>query len=190
MTWSIAAYLRCGVRAALAVALLGIATFAQGAQRHVFPRHETAFSASKFEIQFLEGMIDHHAMAVHMAQLLHEKAIHPELRSLGDSISVTQSAEITQMQGWLKQWYGRTHEPSMMMSSMQPLQKLNGAAFEKEFLRMMIHHHAMAVKQAGECQHRDKHPELHALCLQIEHSQQAEIATMKRWRCEWYRNCK
>ena len=120
MNWSIPAHLRRAVPTALAVALLGNAAFAQGAQKHVFPRHETALSASKFEIQFMEGMIDHHAMAVHMSHLLHEQAIHPELRMLGDSIGVTQSAEITRMKGWLQQWYGRTHEPSMMMSGSVP----------------------------------------------------------------------
>ena len=75
------------------------------------------------------------------------------------------------------------------MSSMQPLEKMKGAAFEKEFLQMMIRHHAKAVKQARECQHRDKHSELHARCMQIERSQQ-QIVAMKRWLWQCYRNCK
>ncbi len=168
---------------------MATAAVAYGPQKHIVLRHETAISASKFEIQFLEGMIDHHAMAVHMSKLPHEQAIHPEPRNLGDSIGVTQSAEITRMQGWLQQQCADTRA-SIVMSSMQPLEKMKGAAFEKEFLQMMIRHHAKAVKQARECQHRDKHSELHARCMQIERSQQQQIVAMKRWLCQCYRNCK
>lgn len=162
----------------------------KGHADHATPKVKTAPASRQFEIRFLEGMIDHHAMAVHMSKLLQVQAVHPELRLLGDSISVAQSAEITQMQAWLKEWYGRTHKPAMAMGGMGMMEKLKGEAFEKEYLRMMIRHHASAVQQAKTCERRAKHTELHDLCHRIGVSQQREIATMKDWRCRWYKQCK
>ena len=48
----------------------------------------------KFEIRFMEGMIDHHAMAVHMAQMCVQKEIQDELKSLCNSIATSQQQEI------------------------------------------------------------------------------------------------
>ena len=189
MHWSVATRLRAGLPAALAFFMLDSAAFAQGMHEHAATRPAGKLSASQFEVRFLEGMIDHHSMAVHMSQLLQAQATHPELRSLGDTIAVAQRAEIEQMQTWLQQWYGRTHEPSTVMAGMQSLEPLKGAAFEKQYLQMMIRHHAMAVRQAKECQRRAKHPELRQMCHNIEHSQQREIVTMKDWLCRWYQKC-
>ena len=189
MHGSLISRLRAGFPAALALLMWDSAALAQGPHEHVATREAGTPSASRFEIRFLEGMIDHHAMAVHMSELLHAQAIHTELGSLGDTIAVAQRAEIEQMQAWLKQWYGRTHEPPTMMASMRPLERLKGEAFEKEFLQMMIRHHAAAVRQAKACKRRSKHTELRDMCHQIEQSQQREIVTMKDWLCRWYRKC-
>ena len=189
MHWSISSRLRASFPAALAILLLDSAALAQGPHEHVATRGAATPSANRFEIRFLEGMIDHHAMAVHMSGLLHAQATHGELRSLGDTIAVAQSAEIKQMQTWLQKWYGRTHEPPTMMAGMGALEQLQGEAFENEFLQMMIRHHALAVRQAKECQRRGKHKELDQMCHNIERSQQQEIAIMKGWLCQWYRKC-
>ena len=81
------------------------------------------------------------------------------------------------------------HEPPTMMAGMQALEPLKGEAFEKEYLQMMIRHHAMAVRQAKECRRRGKHAELRHMCSHIEKSQQREIVTMKDWLCRWYHKC-
>ena len=105
---SVTSRLRTGFPTVLALFLLDSAALAQAPHDHAATPNAATSVASRFEIRFLEGMIDHHAMAVHMSELLHLQATHSELRSLGDSIAVAQSAEITQMQTWLQQWYGRT----------------------------------------------------------------------------------
>ena len=66
------------------------------------PDQQTA----EYEIKFMENMIDHHAMAVMMAEMCTMKAIHPELISSCENIMATQSAEIEMMQAWLCEWYG------------------------------------------------------------------------------------
>ena len=59
---------------------------------------------AKYEIKFMENMIDHHAMAVMMAHMCHMQATHPELIAMCENIIATQSAEIGMMQTWLLDW--------------------------------------------------------------------------------------
>jgi uncharacterized protein (DUF305 family) len=63
-------------------------------------------NGEEFEKAFLQQMIMHHAMAVMMARPIPEKAVHDELKATGQSIITSQTAEIEQMRGWLKDWYG------------------------------------------------------------------------------------
>lgn len=65
-----------------------------------------ALNGEELEKAFLQQMIMHHAMAVMMAQPISEKAVHDELKATGQSIISSQTAEIEQMRGWLKDWYG------------------------------------------------------------------------------------
>jgi uncharacterized protein (DUF305 family) len=57
-------------------------------------------STARFEVDFLMDMIDHHAMAVEMADMCIQKAVHDDLRAMCESISASQSAQIDQMQSW------------------------------------------------------------------------------------------
>lgn len=149
--------------------------------------------AEAFEVEFLEMMIDHHQMAVHMSEMCLEKAVHEELLKLCESIMTTQAAEIAQMQAWLADWYGIEHEPSMGDPAhhhhMGHLATLSGAAFEKAFLEMMVEHHAMAVVDGTECLREAAHPELWRLCSSIVQSQMREIVRMQLWLCRWYGDC-
>ena len=52
---------------------------------------------------FLEMMIPHHQMAVDMSEQALKCAEHPQLRKLAQKIEDEQSAQIKQMQGYLKQ---------------------------------------------------------------------------------------
>ena len=58
-------------------------------------------SARQFEIDFLTGMIDHHQMAVMMAQMLQASTERPEMQRLAENIIDSQSEEIKMMRGWL-----------------------------------------------------------------------------------------
>ncbi len=53
------------------------------------------------ERAFLEGMSEHHDGAIDMAQLALFQSTHPELRTLGRDIIVSQAEEIAQFQTWL-----------------------------------------------------------------------------------------
>ena len=123
--------------------------------------------AARFEVDFLTGMIDHHHMAVMMAEMCVEKAVHDQLAATCESIVATQSAEIATMQQWLEDWYGISHEPDMTgMQSMHRFHDLDGEEFEVAFLRSMIRHHRGAIREAEKCLANAEHDEL----LTLSHS--------------------
>jgi uncharacterized protein (DUF305 family) len=64
-------------------------------------------NASSFDKEFIEQMIPHHTMAIMMGRMATQNAEHAEIRELGSSIVSSQSAEVTMMQGWYQEWYGR-----------------------------------------------------------------------------------
>ena len=147
----------------------------------------------KFEIDFMTDMIDHHAMAIEMAEICLDKAIHEELRTLCQNIIATQQQEITEMQSWLQQWYGINYQPQMKPGDMRMLERLaslSGAEFEIEFMQMMIKHHLKVIKEASKCIERAYHEELHELCENIITTQAAEIEQMRTWLCQWYGICR
>lgn len=152
------------------------------------PRESTA----KYERDFMSGMIDHHQMAIDMAELCLQKAVHEELRSTCENIISAQSAEIRQMQGWLQEWYGVTYSPTMKPGAERELQRLasrSGAEFEIAFMESMIAHHSRAIREAQECLRKAAHKQLVRLCESIIAAQSAEIEQMKQWVCEWYDRC-
>lgn len=146
-----------------------------------------------FETRFMEGMIDHHAMAVEMSEDCVSKAAHEELRTLCQQIVAAQQTEITDMQTWLQAWYDISYQPEMTPGSMRRMDKLAslaGAEYEIRFLELMIRHHRMAVIEGARCMERAFHPELIGLCENIVASQAEEIQLMRNWLCEWFGECR
>jgi uncharacterized protein (DUF305 family) len=69
---------------------------------------------------FARDMIDHHAQAVHMATIVHDRTRDPAIRTLTTDIALTQTSQMGQMQGWLSSWHlplGRTQQPMAWMTS-------------------------------------------------------------------------
>ena len=159
------------------------------------PRLNTAAPdrrTARFEIDFMQDMIDHHAMAVEMAEICLTKAVHEELRAMCENIIAAQSAEIERMQTWLGDWYGISYEPRMSRGDERMLDRLaslSGAEFEIEFMQMMIEHHERAIREAEACLQRAAHRQLRRLCENIIETQSAEIEQLQTWLCEWYQIC-
>jgi len=71
------------------------------------------------EVRFMEGMIDHHQMAIDMAKdCLGRDDISDELRVICQSILDAQQPEIEQMQAWLLAWYNIQYAPMAMADMM------------------------------------------------------------------------
>lgn len=179
-----------GLTAGVAVLAVGLTVLASPAAASApAPDQRTA----RFEVDFLTNMIDHHGMAVQMADICLGKAVHADLRAMCKDVKTSQSAETAQMQGWLKSWYGRTHEPTMTrgeMRQMDQLASLSGAEFEIKFMDAMTKHHRKAIREAQRCDDRAGHDELIGLCRNIIATQTAENAQMQQWLCEWYGRCR
>ncbi len=64
-------------------------------------------TAIDFDKAFLESMIPHHQLALMMVQMLEAGTNRPEMIQLAKNITVSQSKEIENMQGWYKEWYAQ-----------------------------------------------------------------------------------
>lgn len=71
--------------------------------------------AGRAEMRFLEGMIDHHQMALDMAADCLERAETEAVVVVCENIISAQSSEIELMQGWLLEWYNIDYSPMSMM---------------------------------------------------------------------------
>src|SRR5258708_37730500 len=73
---------------------------------------------SPADVQFMQGMIMHHAQAVEMTALIESHTANKDLRSLGARISHSQSEEIKFMERWLEARGEQTSMPMPKMSGM------------------------------------------------------------------------
>lgn len=149
------------------------------------PREQTA----AFEVEFMSGMVDHHTMAIEMADLCVRRATHEPLVELCREIIESQREEVNSMRAWLKRWYRVSHEPTVDpadMSMLAELAALSGPEFEVAFMQMMIEHHRKAILDATECVDEAYHDELDSVCHNIIGTQKKEIRLMGRWLRKWY----
>ncbi|MEO8393769.1 MAG: DUF305 domain-containing protein [Chloroflexota bacterium] len=91
--------------------------------------------AGRAEVRFLEGMIDHHQMALDMANDCLANASTDSLRTLCQNIINAQSAEIKMMQGWLLSWYNIDYSP-MSMSDMTNMMEGSMSATQETSMNM------------------------------------------------------
>jgi uncharacterized protein (DUF305 family) len=143
-----------------------------GAQASAAPmarvRADTGFKPyTTADVQFMSGMIHHHAQAVLMAGWAPTHGASPSVRTLCERIVVAQRDEIALMQRWLGDRHeavpdgDATHDlmPGMehvMMPGMLTAEQLaqldsaRGPEFDRRFLRFMIMHHQGAITMVNQ----------------------------------------
>jgi uncharacterized protein (DUF305 family) len=156
---------------------------------------ETAYNDA--DIEFLQGMIPHHAEAVDMAGLVPDRTDRPELNQLAEEIIALQEAEIAQMEQMLDDAGadrdGAGHdmdgmndmEGMMGEEEMERLAGLEGDEFGLAFVDMMIEHHEGAVAAAERVIDEGENPQVRQLAEEIIAEQRAEIDQMTTWREQW-----
>lgn len=147
------------------------------------------------DVTFAQMMIEHHRQAVQMAELAPARASGPEVKQLAEKVKAAQQPEIDTMTGWLSAWgkpvpdagdgidhagMGHGAMPGMMSDAdMDKLAGAKGAAFDKQFLTMMIAHHEGAITMAEDQTTEGGDPDAKALAATVVIDQQAEITEMK-----------
>jgi uncharacterized protein (DUF305 family) len=64
-----------------------------------------------FDLAFINAMLPHHMMALMMAEMAVQQAVHPELVALAQGMVGDQAAEIVQLNAWRTEWYGGAATP-------------------------------------------------------------------------------
>jgi uncharacterized protein (DUF305 family) len=156
---------------------------------------------SQAEVDFMQGMIMHHAQAVEMTALIPSHTEDKDLRLLGARISSSQSDEIKFMKRWLA---ARGESISMPMpdmprmdmshpslalmpgmltpEQMDALGKAKGAEFDQLFLTGMIQHHNGAlimVKDLFDTAGAGQDAELFDFANDADNTQRAEMQIMQ-----------
>ena len=149
------------------------------------------------DVTFAQSMIPHHQQAIEMAELIDGRTDRPELAKLAKDVSATQSAEVSQMQGWLQAWgkpaggmgemdHGASPTPGMMgQAEMDELMGLKGTRFDLAFVDMMTRHHQGAIEMATTELGAGSLGEVKQLAQQIITAQQREIQQMAAWKQAW-----
>jgi uncharacterized protein (DUF305 family) len=158
------------------------------------------------DVEFMQGMIMHHAQAVEMTALIKSRTDNQELRLLGARISQSQTDEMKFMKRWLETRDAplsptMSGEPNIDMSGhnmsshqhmlmpgmlsskqMDALKKAKGAEFDRLFLSGMIQHHKGAltmVKDLFDTAGAGQDAELFNFASDVDSGQRAEIRIMQ-----------
>jgi uncharacterized protein (DUF305 family) len=155
---------------------------------------------SPADVQFMQGMIMHHAQAVEMTALIDSHTENRDLKSLGARISRSQADEINFMKRWLASRgqpvsqaspdgphqhmsHGSMMPGMLTAEQMEALRKARGEAFDRLFLKGMIQHHDGAlimVKDLFDTAGAGQDAELFNFASDVDSGQRAEIRIMER----------
>lgn len=161
---------------------------------------------SAADVQFMQGMIVHHAQAVEMTALIETRTENKDVRSLGARISHSQADEIAFMKRWLvargQPITDASHDmhkmhtnhktmshdqmavmPGMLSAEqMDALKKAKGAEFDRLFLTGMMQHHGGAltmVKELHDSAGAAQDAEIFNFATDVDSGQRAEIRIMQ-----------
>lgn len=121
---------------------------------HIVVPKGAAYTAA--DVEFMQGMIAHHAQAIHMSRMAEARKANPRVIKLAVKIDQSQVAEIRIMQDWLRNHGQHAPDTSSWRSMAMPgmvtaaqlarLDSAQGVAFDRAFLELMILHHEGALK--------------------------------------------
>ena len=152
------------------------------------PDAEIPSGPDPFDQRFLTWLVDHHNHDDRMVEPCANKtSIRQELREFCVTVDQQHRERVEQMKVWLKDWYGKEYPRTDDLPLW--LGDLEGTEFEREFLKEYIERHVEAVDPLAECAKKATHPELRELCQRIVPRQKAQVQNVKRWRCEWFKDC-
>ena len=112
------------------------------------------------DVQFMQGMIAHHAQAVYMSRLAAGHGANPKVLALAKMIDQSQIPEIIIMQNWLRRynqvvtdtssWHNMSMPGMLTDDQIKALNAAQGVDFDRKFLEYMIQHHSGAIKMVND----------------------------------------
>lgn len=108
------------------------------------------------DVEFMQGMIAHHAQAIHMSRMAEAHRANPRVLKLATKIDQSQVAEIRIMQEWLvsygqvapdtSSWRTMTMAGMLTEEQLKAMDAAKGVDFDRAFLTLMIQHHEGALQ--------------------------------------------
>jgi uncharacterized protein (DUF305 family) len=190
--------------AAVALAMATIMGSGLGAQAPTTPVAGLAYTAA--DVQFMQGMIGHHAQALVMAGMASNHGANAQVLLFCKKITISQRDEITMMQEWLKERGqvvpvvaadGHDHDhgmagmdmdahagmPGMLTADqLDVLAHARGERFDRLFLTGMIQHHEGALTMVAklfDSPGAGQTPEIFGYATGVDADQRAEIERMQ-----------
>ena len=115
---------------------------------------------TKADVEFMQGMIAHHSQAIVMSRMAESHGANPQVLKLSNKIDQSQVPEIRIMQLWLKRynqfapdtssWHDMTMPGMLTTAQLKELDAAKGVDFDRAYLRLMIQHHAGALKMVDD----------------------------------------
>lgn len=115
---------------------------------------------TKADVEFMQGMIAHHAQAIVMSRLAEKNGANPQVLKLSRKIDQSQVPEIQIMQHWLERygqfapdtasWHGMRMDGMLTDEEITVLDQAKGVMFDRLFLVGMIKHHEGALKMVDD----------------------------------------
>ncbi len=149
------------------------------------------------DVRFMQGMIAHHAQAIHMSRMAEKRGANPRVLRLAVKIDQSQIAEIALMQEWLRAHGQETPDTSSWRSMEMPgmltagqlatLDSARGPEFDRRFLILMIQHHQGALQMVADLlasPRAAQDVDISVLANDIHLVQTAEIGVMRQMLAE------
>lgn len=146
------------------------------------------------DVQFMQGMIGHHAQALEMSALVPSRTTNEDIRKLAQRIEISQADEISMMREWLQgrgaqvpdehahHAHGAALMPGMLTAEeIKRLAAATGAEFDELFLAGMIKHHEGALTMVQELFGKPgagQEPDIFAFASDVDADQRMEIDRM------------
>jgi len=148
---------------------------------------------TKADVEFMQGMIAHHAQAIVMSRLAETNGANPQVLKLSRKIDQSQVPEIVIMQHWLRRydqfapdtasWHDMRMDGMLSDAEISALSAAKGVAFDRLFLNGMIKHHAGALKMVDDLfksPRAGQEVDANVFANDVMTSQTAEIGIMRR----------
>ncbi len=147
---------------------------------------------TKADVEFMQGMIAHHAQAIVMSRFAEANGANPQVLKLSRKIDQSQVPEIIIMQEWLRRhdqfapdtasWHGMRMDGMLTDDEIKALSEAKGVEFDRLYLIGMIKHHEGAIKMVDELfksPGAGQEVDTNVFANDVVTSQQAEIGIMR-----------